>query len=380
MQSSEKNSVQPFGSYLDSIYIQSHSNNTLKSYRNALGHFGEFSIKNYHATISDLVVTLKEGKQDPYKVLGEFVIYLDKLGKKPKSIKLWVGAAKGYLRHSGIKIYTEDFRQLVKLPKVRRYREEPLTREIIARLMRNLTPKLQAAVLVAVASGIRIGELVQLKISDIDFSTKPTTIRIRAETTKTRESREAYLTTEATNALKDYLRRYFNWQEGETNEKINEQVIFGPRTVSRRKRIEKKISTPEQIAESILQRCLLLHIREIPELNKLNENGVHMIHFHAFRKFCRTVVGNAVGRDFAEALIGHRFYLDTYVNIPAEERRKMYLKAEPYLTISDFAKIEKSLDEITEKYRELEQQLTPINRYMQAVKKALPSLVIENSS
>jgi integrase len=64
---------------------------------------------------------------------------------------------------------------------------------------------------------MRIGETIQLKLSDIDFDSKPTLIRIRGVTTKTQESRETFLTTEATNSLKDYLTRYFNWKENEPN-------------------------------------------------------------------------------------------------------------------------------------------------------------------
>jgi len=277
-------------------------------------------------------------------------MYLDKLGNGPKSIKLWVGSVKGYLRHSGIKIYSEDFKQLVKLPKTIRHREEPLTKEIILRLLRNLPIKLQTAVLVAVASGMRVGELIQLKISDIDFDSKPTRIRIRAETTKTRESRETYLTTEATNALKDYMSRYLGWKDGETRENIKNQFVFG--------------NSNPHVAESVLRCTLLYHVRKISDLNRLNENGVHLIHFHAFRKFFRTVVGDAVGRDYAEALMGHHFYLDTYYNLPQEKRRETYLRAESYLTISDFVKIEKDLNKITERQKEIEEEHLMLKQFL----------------
>ena len=360
--------VQPFSSYLNSIYIQSSSKNTLFSYRSGLKHFTKFVDTQYHWTIPDTIAQLKEGKEDLYKLLNEFVIYLVNQKLKPKSIKLFVGVVKGFLRHTGIKIYDEDFRQIVKLPKVRRYREEPLTKELIVRLLRNIPLRFQAAVLVAVASGMRVGELVQLKISDIDFDSKPTKVKIRAETTKTRESRETYITEEATKALKDYLSRYFGWNLGESNQAVLDKIFFGP-TTAKRKKDGEKTHTPAQIAESVLRCTLLYHLKKIPDLTKLNENGSHVIHFHAFRKYFYTTVSNVVGSDFAHALMGHHGYLDTYYNLPEEKRRKMYLKAEPYLTISDYTKIEKSLDEISEKYQNLEQQFASFKRYLQTVGK-----------
>lgn len=40
--------------------------------------------------------------------------------------------------------------------------------------------------------------------------------------------------------------------------------------------------------------------------------------------------------------------MDTYYNMSDEERRNLYLKAEPHLTMSDYTKIEKELNNISE--------------------------------
>ena len=106
---------------------------------------------------------------DRYNVFKDFVNYLDKAGKKPASIKIWVVSAKGFIKHCGIKIYSEDFKMSVRLPKRIQQREEPLTKEIILRLLNNVPAKLRTIILVTSASGMRIGETIQLKLSDIDF-------------------------------------------------------------------------------------------------------------------------------------------------------------------------------------------------------------------
>jgi integrase len=320
----------------------------------------------------DLFNRIKNGEANAFRVSREFIVYLDDQGRKPATIKQFMASVKGYLNYIGVRIYSEDFRRQVRLPKNPRYREQPLTKEILIRLLRNLPAKLQTIVLVACASGMRIGELVQLKISDIDFSSTPTRIRLRAEITKTKEARETYLTSEASKALQDYLSRFFGWREGEKNDHLKDIIIFG-RTSNRKKDSELR-SSSSIIAENVLINSLNQYVKKIPELNKLNENGRRVVHFHALRKFFRTVVGDAVGRDYAEALMGHHFYLDTYYNLSEDKKRQMYLKAEPYLTISDYTKIEKNLSEILEKYAELEKQLAPFELYRKMVGKDLPDI------
>ena len=95
-------------------------------------------------------------------------------------------------------------------------------------------------------------------------------------------------------------------------------------------------------AKLSLQYSLRTHVKNIPELNLRNENGFKAIHFHVFRKYFRTVVGNICGRDYTEVLMGHGFYMDTYYQLPDEKKKQMYLDAESDLTISDFESVEKT--------------------------------------
>lgn len=347
----------PLESFLDTIYLQSHSEKSRRAYRININKFRRFIVESYHLDDIELVKRIQEKDLDVFDVLRKFVVYLDKSGKSPATIKLCLAAVKGYLRHQKIKIYSEDFKQNVRLPKKVRTREEPMTKEILVRLLHILPLKLQAAVLVGCSSGMRLGEIIQLKIGDVDFSCKPVRIQIRAETTKTRESRETYLTSEAAISLKDYLSSFFGWVDGQQNNLLKDQVIFGPTRKS--KQNSRKLEASQR-AESTIIGSLKGYVKKITELNRLNENGRRVIHFHAFRKYFRTVVGDAVGRDYAEALMGHHFYMDTYYNLPVEKRREMYLKAEPHLTISDFEKIERNQNRIVERQMEIEEALAKL--------------------
>jgi len=352
-------------SYLSSMFVISHSSQTVRSYKTAINRLRSFLQERHQIDEVDLLDHVSNNSIDIYNLIKEFVVYLDQSGLSPRTIKLSVTVVKSYLRHFGIKIDSDDLKMVVKVPKVVKRREIPLTKEVILRLLRGAKPKLQLAILMCVSTGMRVGELTQLKISDIDFEFNPTKIYIRADTTKTRQSREAFLTTEATNAIKDYLMRFHKWTENTKDPKVLEKHFFGSRFRNTGKFV------PES-AVQMLQVEIKELVRSIPDLNVKNENGRAAIHFHAFRKYFRTTVGNAVGRDFAEALMGHGFYMDTYYNLPEDKKREMYLDAEPYLTISDLQTVEKNFKNLSEKHTHLENEFADLKMYLKANSILLP--------
>ncbi len=372
---SQNSSYDPiFQPYLDSVFTPSHSEGSVSMNLSGLKHLQNFIAQSYGLEISDLISKIKSGELEVFNVIQEFVNYCDKIGRKPNTIKCWMAPTKGFLRKMGIKIYSEDFKQNVRLPKEIREREEPLTKDLIVRILQVLPLKMRAVSLVAIASGMRIGEIVQLKISDIDFDSNPTKIKIRGETTKTRESRETYLTEESTRIVMDYLTKYYGWTEGKTNESMQGTVIFDRITAVHKNKVTFKKSKKAR-AIGNCEASLRKHTQHIPELAKLNRNGRFQVHFHAYRKFFYTTVSNVVGPDYANALLGHRFYLDTYYNMPKEKQKELFLKAEPYLTISDFTKIEQELVSVSEKQNEIEKQHLDLIRMWQSGQLRLPKIL-----
>lgn len=255
--------------YLASVYIMSHSYSTVSSYRLAITNkhktgFREFLSQKYSIDEFELIEKVNDNSLDVYKILNEFVVFLDSNGYKPKSIMSRMPVVKGYLRNLGLRFNSEDYKQMVRISRVIRQREEPVTKELIAKLQRNFSPKLQTVVLVLSSSGIRLGELVQLELNDVDFTTHPTTLRLRAETTKTRVERETFLTTEATNSLKEYLKRNFEWNENSENLHLKAIKIFG--RTSKIKTLKHK-SNPKQPphlhAESLLHNSLRYYLEHV---------------------------------------------------------------------------------------------------------------------
>lgn len=357
----QQTSQQVTKQFLDSMYLISHSRQTTITYQTALNHFKKFAQSEYNSDETEIILKIKSDQLDLYQVIRNFVIYLDKKNIKPQGLRSYLSGVKGYLRHWGIRINSDDYKQLVKVPRVRRTHEIALTKEMIVRILRNSPSKLQTAILLSCSSGLRIGEIVRLKISDIDFGSNPVRLNIRAEIAKGGSSRETYITTEASKALKDYLKRYFEWQEENPNWNLQDTVIFGRMSKNNIRSVAKH---PAESAKQILQESLKRQIAKIPELSMKNENGRRAIHFHAFRKYFRTILGNICGRDYAEALMGHGFYMDTYYQLPEDKKTEMFLEAEPHLTLSDFEAVEKTMKTISAKNSQLEEKFNDLLQYL----------------
>ena len=365
--------------YLDSVYIMSHSYSTIAAYRIAIVNqnktgFRDYLQQTHNINELEFVEQTKQEKFDVYATLRDHVVFLDQKNYKPKSITTRLAAIKGYLRFLGLKIYTEDCKHIIKIPKNIREPEVALTRELILRVLRNVPQRIQTVVLVLSSSGMRIGELVQLRLSDIDFTTAPTTIRLPAKITKTRQARETFITAEATKALKDYLSMLLQWDEKRDNSNLDDVIIFGQDPLGKRTPDRHQIQPSYLSAESLLMKQLKYYLKKIPDLNKTNTNGIRIIHFHALRKFFRTTVGNISGRDYAEALIGHQFYMNTYYQLADEKKKEMYLAVEPHLTISDFETVEKNIKKLSEKNSQLEEKFNDLLQYLRTNKIEVPNL------
>ena len=89
----------------------------------------------------------------------------------------------------------------------------------------------------------------------------------------------------------------------------------------------------------------------------------------------RTNVGNVCGRDLAEDLMCHSFYMDTYYQLPEEKQHQMYLDAEPHLTISDFKGVEKNLETLSAKYSRLEKKLNGLLHYFEENSIPVPEIL-----
>ena len=379
--------------FLDRKFRVSRSYATKETYRGTINCFAEFAYQDYNQKLDSLLENILNGVLDPLEVLDNFYTYLTKIpnplskriGYSNSTIRCYVTTAKEFLNDVGCKIYSEDIRRKFKLPRKIVIYTEGLTKDIVAQILRLANYRLSTLILIACSGGMRLGEILQLKLSDVDFTTNPTTIILRAQTTKTRESRIVHISSEATQALKDLLAKsdktnddYFfllNYEErlqklGESKTssgKLKEKMEKKLQGLSSEEKLSFRIRITKHNFENQLRRVT----NDIPQLNKRSENGRFQVHFHAFRYFFKTQVTDAHESDFAEALMGHKSLKLVYYRQNAKKRQKTYLDVEHALTISETEKIDENYSELQKDNLELRGIVDGLSRQLRNLEKQI---------
>ena len=245
---------------------------------------------------------------------------------------------------------------------------------------------------------MRIGEITQLRLSDIDFTLNPVTITIRSETTKTRETRITHISSEAVSSLKDYLSRQkspkqnedyvFLLQHEDRLRHLKERLSKNQYSNNGLKKMDKKnirilednlktTAKEDRYAKSVLatnhnlEKQLSNLIKNIPQLNAKNENGRSSIHFHAFRAWFKTQITDAHQSDFAEALMGHKSLRLLYYRQNDKVRAKTYLDAEYAVTISDTEKIDRNYSDMQKDNSELRGIVDSLSRQIDSLERKI---------
>jgi len=133
----EKTPEQMRQGFLETAYVTSHSEFTVKTYNTSINKLRSFLDERYQYNEIQFVKEITNENLNVYEILREYVVYIDKKGYKPRSIRAYLSGAKGYLRYIGVRINSDDFRQIVKIPKAMTNHEKALTKEILIRLVSN---------------------------------------------------------------------------------------------------------------------------------------------------------------------------------------------------------------------------------------------------
>lgn len=392
--------------FLERKFRASRSFSTKRTYNSALNRFLDFLRIKYNLDVTQLLLQIETQDTDPISVLDDFYSYLAeykrensiKIGHSNQTICNYISVVKEFLNAEGCRIYNEDIKQRFKLPRKINVYEKGLTKDIINRIIRQANPKLATVILFACSSGMRIGEIVQLRFSDIDLTVNPVRVTVRAETTKTRETRITHVSSEAQSALRDYLARrkieiknenyLFLLQHKDRLKTLKERLAQNKYDNLGLCKIDKKnvkilesnlqnISKEEQYAKSVLSTCHNLEkqlstvLKNIPELDEKNENGRNAIHFHALRAWFKTQVTDAHQSDFAEALMGHKSLKLVYYRQNDKARAQTYLDVEHALTISDTEKIDNNFSELQKDNKELRGIVDSLSRQLQNLERKI---------
>lgn len=237
------------------------------------------------------------------------------------------------------------------------------TREMIRTILQHCNERHAAEILISVSSGLRFGEILQLRHDDIDYTTTPVTVHVRGEITKNGEPRRTYLSSEAVDAIKSYYR-------------VRDEMIYKSDREKRRKWQVSATDLTLIFPWSMNNEGKLISDATIRAgyTERDRRTGRYKVHFHLWRKYFLTQAKRHANPAHVESWAGHSGYLASSYHRPSdEEDRAEYLKCELDLTINipeDYLKIKvEQADEIVKLQTASANQQHVINRLMDEIRK-----------
>ena len=264
--------------------------------------------------------------------------------RPPKSVQYLLAAVKTFLIENSIELPVLFWRHLNRRKKGNRaltLDRIPSNQEL-KQILQHLPINGKTLMLVLLSSGARLGETLSLKIKDLDLNKDPARIYLRGDYTKSGNSRIAFISCEAKEALIEWF-------------KVRDKCLD---LAVRRSSFHTKNPNDDRIFpyEGILVNMqLTTALKKAGFLEKDGSTNRATIHPHVLRKFFRTRMGAVIPVDVTEALMGHEGYLtEVYRKYSQEELGEFYRKGESSLMIySNGAEISKLRVEVEEKNKQL---------------------------
>lgn len=297
-------------------------------------------------------------KRDHEQDIQKFVNSLN--GMAPLTIKLKLSNIKGFLLENDVELqekFWKKIRRRIKGSRALTLDRIPTSSELKQILLHNPIHG-KAVFLCLESSGMRIGELLKSNIDDLYLEENPARIQIRGSVTKSGNSRHAFFSREAQEALVEWLKvREDYLKAASAKSHMYEKSLDDPRIF------------PFDVTTAYSMWTKALHKSGLNGRDKSTNR--EKLHPHVLRKFFRTRLGAAgIQIDVVEALMGHEGYLtEVYRRYSLEDLRKFYLKGEAALLVftevQEVTKLRQEMKEDTEKLQKLVIDLSAKNSELQ---------------
>lgn len=243
--------------------------------------------------------------------------------------------------------------------------ETPITKEMLKEILIHGDAKAKSMFLTCASGGIRIGELIKLKMNDVDTNSRPTKIIVRyygPDTVKTKSSRITFITDEATVALQEWLK-----QRTSSLDLAVKRTNFP--NVEKKSENNHVFPFKENNARSIWNGLI-----EKAGYNQKDERtGRYKVHIHGLRNFFN-VNFSKHNKDIAEVLMGHEGYCGgAYSKYTEEELKEEYLQGMNHLLIFETSINSEELKILQVEFEENKRKLEDANRKIDLISKDLYS-------
>ena len=282
------------------------------------------------AGIEELIASRPNDEQ-AYDYLQARINALQARKMSPNSINIYFSHIKQYLHYRGIKLNPIDIKQCLNFPKKQVEELRPLELDTFRKMLNTCSAKREMLYLAQSSSGMRIGEMVQLRKKDIHTDMARLMVKIPAAFTKTRVARTTFLSAEAASLVVPKLRKI-----GDSD------LVFGIGN-----RAKSNVCVEARYLDDIQKRMGIS--------DKYETNGRNVITTHSFRAFFITKVSRH-DANLARYFAGQKGYLQQYDRQTDAEKLDIYMEFEPLLLVSDKARDQ-------EKIRKLEQENARMRKF-----------------
>jgi len=334
--------------YPVNVYLARRPVETVKIYRRGLSLFAE----HVNVPLEELHVYIESPKE---KIVGDLLTFADTLSEKSQNTqRSMVSAVMAYLSYNDVTLPKAQ-RQQIMPQKGDVFRDKAMNQEEVRRTYEFLSPIGRAALLLLFSTGMRIGELVQIKESDIEGQI----IHISGKYTKNHRGRDVVMTKECAAFLQDiwlpqkgdYLKTAIGRNIGLMNQSKTPEKSAGEKSLDDDRVIPASQSTMYEI--------LMRGFSRAGFGEKRGKN--YLYHPHGLRKSFRSIVGSQ-NPDLAEMLMGHEGYLSqSYVRL---DLLKEYRKVEHLLSLTSNESMASKLQLMEEENKAVKSKLQEVEQRM----------------
>ena len=160
--------------WLEMIYRKSKSNHSQNNAITGIKRWDKF-LQHIDTKEYDILLELKNANDstDVYTFLNRYVQWLGCQNISAQTTRVFFTILKSWLRANGIRINSDDVKQFIQFPRSIKVPRKPLTKENIQLLFSNSPKKLRVILLVLLSSGMRISELLQIRVKDVPLFFHP---------------------------------------------------------------------------------------------------------------------------------------------------------------------------------------------------------------
>jgi len=322
--------------------------------------YGDKAAEDFENLGDQYIKECKSGGRDWFKDLLKYAADLH--GKPPKSARAFMSGVKSWLEYClDVELSRKQSRLILgRLPKGQRARTEEaeLTRETLRKILAHADVKGRALFLFLASSGVRVGEALQLRLEDVNLAVDPPTVTVRGEYTKSGDTYTTFISSEAREALEQWLR---------VRESYIHSAANRGRGLGRTKRMQDPRLFP--FSQGVAEQMWYTSIEKAGLNSKDESTGRYKLHVHMLRKWFISQAKIAAPESVAESWAGHSGYLDeAYRRYTRQQLVDFYKKAESYLLIhvpSDVHKLQtktqKDIQDLRDQIADLTRKLTDAN-------------------